>query len=298
MKANVISWLATIVLLQMAKGVNAQTTLSCGPTITYTVNTVSTSGGNCTRNITYSITNFGQYHSYQLQVSCDGTNFTPITSCISETSNTGTTSNFTCSCNQTITLKGNFGTSNGNCGGGSSCIFNPIVLPVSITSFTVSGVNGSACLKWVAASEKDIENYIAEFSQDGQNFVELSTIRAKNAAFATGYEYCNSSSLQNGFYRIKIISTDGGLSYTNVVKFWPAIENITVYPKPAHDFLKVRSAIAEDYSYKILEFSGREVLAGRVAHNSIGISSLLPGNYILLLIRNGTVVQKDKFLKY
>lgn len=93
------------------------------------------------------------------------------------------------------------------------------VLPVKLVKFEGEvDKNCAAQLKWSAANEVNVANYILEYSTDNSLFKTATLVPAKNSLSA---DYTSSYSLPASaayYFRLKTIDKNGDFSYSNVLK--------------------------------------------------------------------------------
>ncbi|MBN2523600.1 MAG: T9SS type A sorting domain-containing protein [Bacteroidales bacterium] len=59
------------------------------------------------------------------------------------------------------------------------------------------------------------------------------------------------------------------------------VETIKVYPNPVKDFVYIEGIVSKDYSVRIVDISGRIILERKIENNTIDLSSLQRGIYLL-----------------
>ena len=84
-------------------------------------------------------------------------------------------------------------------------------LPITLTSFDASELNGNVLLKWVTASEKNNDYFIIERSLDGENFEPIGKIRgAGNSNVDISYDFTDQTHAGGViYYRLKQFDFDG-----------------------------------------------------------------------------------------
>ncbi|MPT35786.1 MAG: T9SS type A sorting domain-containing protein, partial [Flavobacterium sp.] len=90
-------------------------------------------------------------------------------------------------------------------------------------------------------------------------------------------------------YTVNITTSAREISRTTTVA------DITLYPNPANDILNLTN-VSEKATFRIFNLLGQEVLNGSIRNNSIAISTIATGNYILEIQDNDTVSSK-RFIK-
>jgi hypothetical protein len=117
-------------------------------------------------------------------------------------------------------------------------VFKPIVLlPVTITGISAGrNSNGTITVNWKSENETAIEKYELERGGDGRNFSRIKTVLpvANNGGRAEYTELDTNPLSGNNFYRIKAISTNGLVQYSNIAKVADIRSEyrIAVFPNP------------------------------------------------------------------
>lgn len=144
----------------------------------------------------------------------------------------------------------------------------------------------------------NLSYYAVERSSNGNSFSEITRIFNRNNQTQFSYED-NAPLNGTNYYRLRTVSTDGAVAYSNVISISDEGSAIKVYPNPAQNNLQIEGLSAtEKTKLTVLDFSGN-IKATVVANNSsynLNISHLKQGNYILRIETNDNVVTK-KFVK-
>jgi len=222
------------------------------------------SGGNATGKLTINF-NFSDYNSSTpsatatyalLYNSTDGTFATGTNTIVPSSSNTisGGTVSFIVSASSL---------SNGY----YSVLYSstPIVLPLTITDFTVSGNEGAALLNWTIQDGAGIDHFNVQRSTDGSNFTLIGAVQAQADASANQqYTFTdNKPAAGINYYRIEAVNTDGSLAYSGIRTLDGAASptvSISMYPVPATDILHVVTAGTGPLSILIIDAQGRVML--------------------------------------
>lgn len=108
----------------------------------------------------------------------------------------------------------------------------PSTLPVSLISFTAKKNNSSINLTWTTDDETNMSHYELQRSGDGRNFSAILSVESKNSFTSTSYTAIDNKPLNGiGYYRLKMVETDGSANYSKIVTVQLATGNtITVYP--------------------------------------------------------------------
>lgn len=175
-----------------------------------------------------------------------------------------------------------------------------ILLPVKLTAFSVSNVNGKASVNWSTAMEMNAKSYIVERSADGTNFTSVAEVKAKgNSSIETKYNLSDYSPLAGkSFYRLQQIDLDGKITYSQAILFSAekTVNKISVFPNPAKGFTVASITAAKDESIQLqlIDATGRAVISRSEkiskGFNSImlnNLDKLVPGQYNLRVIQSG-----------
>lgn len=184
---------------------------------------------------------------------------------------------------------------------GSSTKFSSIkgaemALPLHITLFTANEKNNAVLLNWRNEWDEDVSQYILEGSCNGVDFSVLTNI-ASNKQKNYSYEDVSSCNTKTKYYRLKVVSNNGNVEYSKVIKIGSTKNNtISIYPNPATTgIFYLQSAINADAQIKVYDVLGREKYS-TINHlngmNSINISHLAKGTYFLQITINGNTVTK------
>lgn len=105
-------------------------------------------------------------------------------------------------------------------------------LPVSLTSFTAKKNNKLIDLNWITEEESNMSHYEIQRSFDGRNFSTIQSIQSNNSVSRANYSTTDNKPLNGvGYYRLKMVETDGSSTYSKIVSVHFATGSlITVYP--------------------------------------------------------------------
>lgn len=167
-------------------------------------------------------------------------------------------------------------------------------LPVRFISISANRRGTNVEISWKVAEEQGIIKYEVERSADGRYFVMVGSLPATGAE---SYNLLDRSSISgNSFYRIKSISVDGNVKYTNIAKvFSDNIKSgISVFPNPVEgnqmnlQFVNEKSG---RYDIQLVNNTGQIVLKTYTVHaggNSLRFVEIPPtvakGTYQLMII--------------
>ncbi|TAH00887.1 MAG: T9SS C-terminal target domain-containing protein [Sphingobacteriales bacterium] len=171
-------------------------------------------------------------------------------------------------------------------------------LPIQLTNFTAQKQNNGCLLKWETLSEKNVDRFEIQRSNNGIDFKTIATkASAGNSNFIINYNYLdNSPVIGLNYYKIITFDKDASQQTSNVVivDFDLANNNlITVFPNPVKEVLNVNWNANINTAVRILvyDISGRKIeeinnLKGKNA--KIDVSNLPIGIYLLEIQNNAT----------
>lgn len=179
-----------------------------------------------------------------------------------------------------------------------------VVLPVKFVSVNASiDENQSGQVTWQIAQQINIHHFEVEKSVDGQNFTYLSTLLP--TANSTHYVY-HDKSLQSGinYYRIKVINTDGSISFSKItsVVLKGNTSVVRVFPNPVTD--KVFVWVPNQFGIQkivVTDVLGKQIIQ-KLVRNSVNIqdietSHLSKGVYNLQIFDKNNGVTNHRFIK-
>lgn len=185
---------------------------------------------------------------------------------------------------------------------------NLVTLPVRLYSFTASLTNNKVDLKWVTASEINVNRFIVEKSIDGSTFTTLNTIFANgNTTEKTNYNLLDNININQAgiiYYRLRSVDMDGKseLSDTRIIRISKQVEkavSIVTYPNPVSN--EVRITIPTNWQnkkvvYEIINQSGGIVKRTETTSSSqtevMNVSNFTSGFYIVRVNQAGQTVQQ------
>lgn len=196
------------------------------------------------------------------------------------------------------------------------------VLPVELTSFTGSLVNGAVELNWETATEVNNAGFEVERSTDRENFTKLAFVPGNGTTNSPRYYSYTDSNLPDASsvtYRLKQIDNDGTYEYSKTVtvdiskvtgvKEEPVkykFELAQNYPNPFNPSTAIKFTVAEtaDASLKIYDAIGNEVAeifngkaeAGRQYNINFDASNLTSGVYFYQLTSQNNIQVKKMLL--
>jgi hypothetical protein len=180
-------------------------------------------------------------------------------------------------------------------------------LPVKFGAFKATQTTSGVALSWSNLTESDVVNYTVEHSTTGSNFTSIAQFNAsRNTGGRADYQFTDINA-QNGnnFYRIKVVETDGKISYSSIARITlgRSSGSLNIYPNPVKGNqvgLQVDQLPKGAYSVRIYSATGQVISTQTLNHAGGAISETLPlinvkqGVYTLEL--NGAVKLSKQFV--
>lgn len=177
-----------------------------------------------------------------------------------------------------------------------------IPLPVKLTYFSISKAENCSLLFHWQAEEDGTGWYEIQSSTNSQTFQPLHSQAASKMNGLQTYSYTYQPNEANTmYYRLKITDKDGKVTFSEVISVQTdckVLQKLKLYPNPANSTVILRGVYKGELIH-IYEPGGRLLRSVRAAYDfreEINISSLLPGNYYLILADRKTPAML-KFVK-
>jgi hypothetical protein len=186
----------------------------------------------------------------------------------------------------------------------STC--SPVVLPIELLSFDAKPKdNGSVEIEWATFSETKNKSFILQRSKDADEFFDVTILKgAGNSEHTIHYSFTDKQPLKGiSYYRLKIISTEGRISYSDLksVSFTDP-SSIVLYPNPAGSIINIPVKgnetifTAENSKIEIEDHIGQTIFEVPYS-NSLDVSILRSGYYHLKITSQDGRCYTYKFIK-
>ena len=158
----------------------------------------------------------------------------------------------------------------------------PVVLPVTLLSFTGHQDDAGINVNWKVTDEINLSHYELEQSSNGLYFTKIAAI----AGGKTSYSFIDkniSYLLDKYFYRLKIVNTNGTFSYSKIVPvLMKEQHSMVLSPNPGKNFVTV-TAPAKLGMLTIIDADGRSIfsLAIHTQTTTIPVWQLPAGLYVV-----------------
>ncbi len=147
-------------------------------------------------------------------------------------------------------------------------------LPVELTSFTASSVNGTVNLNWATATEVSNYGFDVERSADKSVWNNIGFVAGNgNSNSVKSYSYSdNTASAGTVYYRLKQLDTDGKYEYSKVV----SVNNTTPdaftvdqnFPNPFNPSTTIRFSLANSSNVKVDVYASNGELVHTLANKT------------------------------
>lgn len=180
----------------------------------------------------------------------------------------------------------------------------PVVVPVTLISFTGKNIYGMTnFLQW-NCTENDMERFELESSEDGLNWTIIDKQSAKNLGTLNQYSYTDHLTVSSmRHYRLKLVQRNGQFSFSKQISIRPVDKQVefSVQPNPANNNISIRYDLRTTLNAQlgIYDMQGVCLLQKSITGSPSGsimmnITSLPPGIYAARLVTvNGS--QQVKF---
>jgi hypothetical protein len=177
-------------------------------------------------------------------------------------------------------------------------------LPVTLISFTArtNSEGSTGLLLWQTSSELNSDSYDIERGQDGKKWVNIGKVVAGGETRSSSYYSFTDKSPMDGenLYRLKMIDKDRTFSFSRIESLTFDFD-ISFYPNPVSDFLKIRGLSQTKSPIKKTEVLNNygTVVISRLSFpvDGMNVSSLPTGIYFLKTYHNDGSSKVKKVIK-
>lgn len=167
-----------------------------------------------------------------------------------------------------------------------SCDYQERPLPVTLTSFTARLQRDQIVIAWTTASEVNNARCAVEQSADGRNWQQVAYLPgAGTTAAAHFYQIQLAAGTGARYYRLRLVDTGGGATYSPVVPVLAALEGyskLVLTPNPSHSQVTV-SGLSDGAMLYVLNTLG-QILRSSIGP-TINVAGLPAGIYV---VRSGS----------
>ncbi len=187
---------------------------------------------------------------------------------------------------------------------------NISVLPVTLLNFTGVRINEyKVQLSWKSKNETGMQYYEVEKSADGIAFKTTGRVNASNLLQENDYEFMDTETSPQMYYRLKITDFNGRITYTNVqlIKNKVTVKTtLKVGASFSKDDITLFIITADRKPFVAMVYNDKGQLMKNIAiaaddiagGKRIDINTWAAGVYYITLYSNNEVVTTTKFLKF
>jgi hypothetical protein len=171
-------------------------------------------------------------------------------------------------------------------------VYYSVVLPIQLTRFDITGNKySSAVLQWKTGEQTEPAKYVVQRSPNGTTWETLA-YNVESDVSDQSFTYTDIKPLPGqSFYRLKMITTAGAESYSEIKSFLSAPDHlIKCYPNPATSYIQIEGVMAGG-RVQLTDIYGQRITSVAVNSNpfKVDVSHLQPGAYFLTV---GNTVMK------
>ncbi|MFP5039877.1 hypothetical protein [Parasediminibacterium sp. JCM 36343] len=180
-------------------------------------------------------------------------------------------------------------------------------LPIKNIALQAAKVQEKALLHWQVTGTASTRYFEIGQSADGNAFANIDSVSATNQP---AYSYtCNTVPQGNTYYRVKAVSTNGEILYSNIAEIKNRLDNFgfALYPNPSKNKrvnLQISNAANGNYTVIIYNNIGAEIASQPIFHTGGNSSyplrfpsTLLAGNYTIVVKSfDGQILYKAIFV--
>jgi hypothetical protein len=177
------------------------------------------------------------------------------------------------------------------------------ILPVTLTTFTVSRQNNKNLLQWHTANELNNRLFEIEHGTDATAFTRIGEVPAQLPAdIPHDYSFIDAAP-SNGmnFYRLKQVDIDGNFTYSNIISILFNQEQrsfISLFPNPVRDVLHTGYSTEGQKEIIIRNVEGKEIKRVKSAARSVDINVTdLPAGTYFISLYGDKIIETRSFVK-
>lgn len=134
-------------------------------------------------------------------------------------------------------------------GASINCI--PPVLELTVLEFDAFNNGSENVIEWVALTDENVTSFIIEKSYDGKNFTELRKVKTSPEGGKTFYNEFDDATIGTVYYRLKQISTNKKVEYSEIKKVTTSNLNVRVNPNVFNEQMFINIDAKENSNLKI-----------------------------------------------
>jgi hypothetical protein len=164
-------------------------------------------------------------------------------------------------------------------------------------------------LQWSLSADNQLSKVIVEKGVSTKDFTAISEVKMDNTTGKTNFNYTDNSGINAvAYYRLKMISADGTITYSNILTFRSSdgAPQFKVYPSVVNSSVtvSVKGDKQGAATFQVLDLTGRVVKQQSVTvqegNNNVvvnGLEDIHTGNYVVSLKTGDNQVHTQKIFK-
>jgi hypothetical protein len=181
-----------------------------------------------------------------------------------------------------------------------------VTLPIELISFTAINKSDKNLFNWQTATETNNSHFIIQKSKDGQNFVDIGTVKGHGTTTTPQYYDFVDAVPYSGlnYYRLQQFDRDGKMEYSKIVSVETISDKqqeVKIYPNPTHTILTVEHASTTE-TLEVLNALGQVVktipIKPEAVQTSISTSDLDNGIYFLRIHAGNGLDKSIKTIRF
>lgn len=128
---------------------------------------------------------------------------------------------------------------------GAATTYSGPILPVELLDLIGYVADNTTILKWTTVTEKELNSFEIERSDNGVEFKNIGTVKAVgNSSITNSYSYLDYTSFSEiKYYRLKQVDVNGKYSYSKTISIHNNLKSdeIGIFPNPVSDLLILQS---------------------------------------------------------
>ncbi|MEJ0102059.1 MAG: PQQ-dependent sugar dehydrogenase [Bacteroidota bacterium] len=184
-----------------------------------------------------------------------------------------------------------------------------VILPVTLTSFSVNAQGSANIVKWATEQEINSKYFTLERSSNGSDFQPINKQATKNLPGQQNYSFADDKYFPGtNYYRLKMIDIDESYSYSKIIKIFNGNgndDNLHITPNPVlKEFtLTANFPVSGPIVIRITDVSGKvvkqisdNVSRGYMTMQIYQLEKLAPGTYFIE-VKQKDYTRSTKFVK-
>ncbi len=193
---------------------------------------------------------------------------------------------------------------------GGTAVVSCSALGIESMSLTGKNESGFNALQWTSSSEFNVDKYVIERSENGNNYMDIGTIEAHGLSLeALTYQFEDLQPISGmAYYRVRLVRENGTNTTSNTLaieqEFMNDLELVKTFPNPADNNLNVVLSSKTETTYQLTlstlngqkVFNSNQVVQKGLTYNSIDIREFQNGFYLLTISQEGKTLSTHKII--